>query len=65
MSRSLRSLGLASTSYVAPLKPGELAACNEALQFLAADNDVKLAQLESLTKLKLEAEMLKRVKVDA
>ncbi|KAL8286924.1 hypothetical protein RQP46_003930 [Phenoliferia psychrophenolica] len=68
LSRSSRSLATASTSasaYVAPLKPGELAAYDQALLFLAADKAAKLGQLEQLKQDGLAPEVLERAEVDA
>lgn len=65
LARSSRSLATAA-AYTPPLKVGELPAYDHALQFLAADKDAKLQQLESLKKEEgVEKEGLERLEVDA
>ncbi|KAM0746918.1 PEBP-like protein [Meredithblackwellia eburnea MCA 4105] len=52
-SRSFTSSALASsssTTYVPPIKPGQLRAYDEALLFLSADKEKKLAELEAIKK---------------
>lgn len=66
LSRSSRSLATASSSaYTPPLKPGQLAAYDQALLFLAADKDAKLQQLEQLKQDGLDKDALERVEIDA